>query len=573
MHTLSSIEVEVFLRLCKKIDSVVSRKAAQLLVERDPEFLSLKLDPRDYLSAADFDRDYLISKFLSKWEGFDKKYFNIDTKSVAIDGWTAAEKKCGETNRYLRYHAGTNYKTFPAREVLIFAREKIRDIIGDFPVLTTILDKCEWTNGATTDTKFGTPLAQKMSKPIAVSGSALPYLRACIESDPTWSSCFIGRLPDGPCSLLHAYQIREFNRFLTVPKTAKTDRCIATEPAGNSFLQRGVGIYMREKLRRHGIRLRHQEDNQDAARRAYSESLATLDLRAASDTISQEVICALLPIEWYLFLDALRSRNTRILGVSVKLEKFSSMGNAFTFELETLIFYSIAYAVCKIRGGSLNKVKVYGDDIICESKYAAHVISALNEFGFDINRDKSYTEGPFYESCGVHYFTGLNVTPVYQKMNVSNLQEQIRLYNRIYRWGCANAGTRWSAVSSSIRYLRKLFNINYESVYNARIPAIPNGVTGDDGFLVDPDWLPRYDNNRGYYCSVYVFRPTNRKTRCEDALLAYKYRHRKFSNIGRKGQALDSTKSGTWQRKKRWIHNWSNLEQDSEIAILPDLLP
>ncbi len=558
-------ELAVFQRLCKSIDSGFSRLALSKLEQLDPSLLEIKPDPRDYLSAHDFSEDYLLASLLSKWYGW-KDVFKIDTRRVAIDGWTAAEVKNSSTNKKWASRREGYYNDLPARDIFYIARERISLILGSCE-LAAILDKCEWTRGSTAETKFGMPLSQKMSKPIAVSTTAVPYLRAHVESDPHWVSCFLGKLPDGPCSLLYAYKVRESSRFLTVPKNAKTDRCISAEPAGNIFLQRGVGIYIRDRLSKYGIRLRDQSVNQEFARRAYSENLATLDLKAASDSISIEVVSALLPVNWFNLLNDLRTRTTRIEGSDVKLQKFSAMGNGFTFELETLIFHALSYAVAKKNGSDLSKLATYGDDIICHAHDSEELITVLNDYGFDVNIEKSFTDGPFYESCGKHYFAGRNVTPVYQKKEVLNLQEEIRLFNRIYRWGYSE-GRDGATCTSALRYMRRIFKIDPQHVNNGSTPCIPSNVSGDDGFLVDASWLKKYDINRGYLCSVFIYKQLTKLTRAVDALLAYKLRKPSYQNNHPKGWEHEGADAGIWVHKRKYVHDWPQNLEDEIVPVL-----
>lgn len=562
-------EVMALALLCKRINSSASNRILDLIRSRDKSILDLSIDPSDYSSAQQFKEDYLVTKFLSKWKGFSS-WFQIDTRAVAVSDWKVAEDVCAETNKRLKYHNFHEYNRHGyVNDVFRIAREKIYDILGPL-YRRNILEECEWTNGATARTKYGTPLGTKISKPIAVTPTALVYLRACVESDPHWASCFLGRLPDGPCSLLNAYEIWESNRFLTVPKSAKTDRVIAAEPAGNLFLQKGVGNYLKARLARHGIRLSDQSINQSMAQRAYRDKLATLDLKAASDTISFEIIRALLPLNWFEFLNDLRSKSTLMDGKHVRLNKFSSMGNAFTFELETLVFYSLCYAVAVKEKARTHDVSAYGDDLIVPQQIAPRVMEVLNFAGFTINQSKSFTTGDFYESCGYHYFKGIPVTPIYQKEEATTLQERIRLFNRIYRWGYADGPVLWSCVNQPLRYLRSVFNITEKEVRNGRVPAIPRMVEGDDGYLVDPNWLPRYNPNAGYCCRVIVYRPLARETRAVDALLAYKLRHAAYSNCDPKGRQKEpAVGKGVWVIKTRWIHPWpsyyvSEIEFGSE---------
>lgn len=553
-------EVAVLMALCKRINSSASNRILDLIRARDKSLLDLSIDPTDYSSAQQFKEDYLVTKLLSKWKGWSN-WFQVDTRAVAVSDWKVAEDVCAETNKRLKYHDFYQYSNPDSyvNDIFRIAREKIYDILGPL-YRRNILEGCEWTNGATARTKYGTPLGTKISKPIAVTPTALIYLRACVESDPHWAACFIGRIPDGPCSLLNAYEICESNRFLTVPKSAKTDRVIAAEPAGNVFLQKGVGNYLRRRLARHGIRLSDQSINQGMAQRAYRDKLATLDMKAASDTISLEIIHALLPLNWFEFLNDLRCKSTLLDGNHVKLHKFSSMGNAFTFELETLVFYSLCYAVATKEKARASDVSAYGDDLIVPASIAPRCVEVLEFAGFTINRSKSYLSGDFYESCGHHYFKGVLVTPVYQKEEVLNLQERIRLYNRIYRWGYADGPVLWSCVNPALRYLRSVFSITEKEVRNGRVPAIPRMVEGDDGYLVDPNWLPNYNPNTGYLCWVTVYRPLARETRAVDALLAYKFRHSTYSNCDPKGHQKEvAVGKGVWVMKTRWIHPWPSF--------------
>ena len=71
----------------------------------------------------------------------------------------------------------------------------------------------------------------------------------------------------------------------------------------------------------------------------------------------------------------------------------SPMGNGFTFELETLLFYALTMAVCG--KGNFVRVSVYGDDIICPTEHAQAVTSILVEAGFQLNLGKSFSSGPF----------------------------------------------------------------------------------------------------------------------------------------------------------------------------------
>jgi hypothetical protein len=159
---------------------------------------------------------------------------------------------------------------------------------------------------------------------------------------------------------------------------------------------------------------------------------ATADLSSASDTVSYALVMSLLPMEWFDLLDHFRSESVEFRGELVELEKFSSMGNAFTFELESLIFYSLALAVCDYLDllgspvfddkGALNKgfpVVVYGDDIIVPVGAYSLLEKVLTWCGFELNSKKSFCYGYFRESCGADWLFGFDVRPWYLKKEVS----------------------------------------------------------------------------------------------------------------------------------------------------------
>jgi len=111
------------------------------------------------------------------------------------------------------------------------------------------------------------------------------------------------------------------------------------------------------------------------------------------------------------------------------------MGNGFTFELESLIFYALTVATCRIEGIRPD-VTVYGDDIICPPSAVALLTSVFAFCGLTINKSKSYTEGPFRESCGTDYFKGVNVRPYYSKTRFSSAT-LTAFHNNLVRSGYA----------------------------------------------------------------------------------------------------------------------------------------
>jgi hypothetical protein len=178
------------------------------------------------------------------------------------------------------------------------------------------------------------------------------------------------------------------------------------EPTINSWFQQGIGRMIRSRLKRRvGVDLDDQSTNQRLAwLGSISNDLATVDLSSASDLISRKLVEDLLPRDWFFWLDITRSHRVLIDDSWVELEKFSSMGNGFTFDLESLIFYALSWAVTTVEGYNTFWVNVFGDDIIIPAGVKELFLKTFDSLGFRVNENKSYFEGPFRESCGKDFY-------------------------------------------------------------------------------------------------------------------------------------------------------------------------
>jgi hypothetical protein len=214
------------------------------------------------------------------------------------------------------------------------------------------------------------------------------------------------------------------NRFIimpgeltTVPKNAKIDRCIIIEPTANTFMQLAIGSYIKRRLKDNGCDLYDQTKNKHLAYLgSVSGDLATIDLSSASDTVAMNLVLELLPPEWFNLLESWRTGQIFVKNHGlVEQQKFSSMGNGYTFELESLIFYSLSWAVCTQMKVDTTRLSCYGDDIIIPTICSKKLYEVLSDCGFIVNTDKSYTDGSFRESCGSDFLSGINIRPFYFK--------------------------------------------------------------------------------------------------------------------------------------------------------------
>jgi hypothetical protein len=497
MQSDSHLENQLLLAICKRSQTPYAL-GVYLSVQSDfSSACHLEIDPKHYINKTlrEFSMDYGISSLLKKWKDPSS---SIDKAFVAIQKFKTSEELCRETNiRLKRSLQGANT---PFDSVLFGAKVKIAKLLGTFS-LFAVAPYFGWGPGATVDlSRRCSQVDRKMMQtPLSVSSNAIDLFRSIVCEDLHWSVARLGQYPDGPFSELRSnYKRVDYCRITTVPKSSKTDRVIAIEPTGNLFLQKGVGGFFRKRLKSVGVDLDDQTINQSYAAKAYTDDLATLDLKSASDSISKELVKQLLPYDWWSFLEDLRSRSALMPDGSVSyLEKFSSMGNGFTFELESLIFWALGRALLdsELPGGVL---AVYGDDIIISRSCAPELIKLLAFVGFEVNEEKSFVDGEFFESCGKHYFRGYDVTPCYQKEVVDTLPEAIRFYNRVYRW-CERIGIPTDMLDCIRRkYPSPVF--------------IPHGTEGDDGYLrpleaIVFDRSVGFNDSLGWRCRVLKYRP------------------------------------------------------------------
>jgi hypothetical protein len=305
------------------------------------------------------------------------------------------------------------------------------------------------------------------------------------------------------------------SRFCFVPKDDSTSRLIAIEPNLNMFYQLGLGRLLEERLVSFfGLDISSQPQiNQEAALvGSVTDGLATLDLSNASDSVGKTMLEWALPRPVRDLLWLLRSPT----GVApagggrssepLELHMVSTMGNGFTFPLETIIFSCVVVAC--IKSHRLNPVRpyrtlgpmdmllrepgywgVFGDDIICHNRVANRVIRLLTLLGFEVNNDKSFVEGVFRESCGRDFFKGRDVRGVYIK----------RLDTPESRYVAINSLNVWSA-KTGIPLLRTIRRL----VDSVKWLPIPPAENHDAGIRV-PFEMVRSTSRRDQHAQAVIY--------------------------------------------------------------------
>lgn len=406
----------------------------------------------------DYSLDFAVDDFLYARQilGFFQKSewlpVEIDRERVAASRFVESERICFATNaRFAHHSVRDRYRSPSVESVLFAAQRKISDVLGDIPSL----DELQFAFGPGANTNVNGRCANpraKLSASLVCSSNLAPTVAEFLSEVPQW--CASHAVSESEDSYTVNVTVHP-GKVMFVPKNAKTNRSIVVEPLLNSFFQKGFGSYIRRRLKRFNVNLRDQSFNQRAALKGSIDgSLATVDLSMASDCIARNLVFDLLPYDWAELLDRLCTSSV-ILPLSVdvtelpvppsggvySLQKFSSMGNGFTFELESMIFYALAYSTCKHLGLDASTVLTYGDDIIIPVGAAPLLEEVLSECGFALNQAKSYSSGNFRESCGADYYSGFDIRPFYQKTLISErtLYTMHNWFIRSCEWKLAEA--------------------------------------------------------------------------------------------------------------------------------------
>lgn len=311
-----------------------------------------------------------------------------------------------------------------------------------------------------------------------------PILDLFLFSIPTWKygtekdhGLSVDRVIPDPTTWTPARGVSSrIARLMFVPKNLKTARSICMEPNTLMFFQQGM---MSEILRlidrsplSNFIDIRDQSRNKYLSSvGSYSSEIDTIDLSAASDSVSFELVKYIFPMSWLPPMIATRSHSCILPSGEIhRLKKFAPMGSALCFPTQCIIFASVCiYAAClytyevedadmqfldwlprnvnrvlsyfRSRPGYYKRyfqpLAIYGDDICVDRRLTPIVRSILSRLGFVVNDDKSFTSSQaFRESCGGFYLNGNDITPLYfrvkgvkRHLSASHVASQVHLIN------------------------------------------------------------------------------------------------------------------------------------------------
>lgn len=431
-------------------------------------------------SSYSFAIEYFAREVMTKFDDEKSETDAMKTKA-ALERFDEAEKLCAATNRrFHKYMLGHRPANERVARTMVRAREKIGNLLSQVN-WSRVREGCTFTSGSSvTLPRSRSTAIHKYSTKIESTNHALSTVSEIFSQIPA----LMGGIADGS-----GIKIVPGNKLTCVTKNYKVHRIIAGEADGQMYAQKGLHKEVRLLLKLVGVDLSDQTTNQNFALLGSRTGLvATVDMIMASDTV------AYTAVEWFLslvpdvfdYLDRCRSAEGKFADRTVTYEKFSSMGNATTFEIESLIFWALASAVCDVEQADSRFVGVYGDDVVIPNRCVPLFFEVLEECGFKTNVDKTFWDGGhahtqlFRESCGKHYFNGEDVTPVFIRKQPKTLLDYFHLVNNLVRWA------RRLEQLSDAPSLQQLWD--YIGELRAKVPEkwvkprIPDGF-GDGAFI------------------------------------------------------------------------------------------
>lgn len=269
------------------------------------------------------------------------------------------------------------------------------------------------------------------------------------------------------------------SRASSVPKNNDKRRFINVEPFGNMLLQRCVASSLRRVLFSLGNDL--ETGQQDHQKLIQDPTVATIDFANASDSVILDIVKFMFPKRVYSRLTKYRSCITFVGDVAHFPNKLSSMGNGFTFEVMTLLLLAIGRVLD-------STTRVYGDDVIIHNLVAEQFISATGDIGFIVNKEKTFVNSQFRESCGAFFHDSVGVVTCFDWHWIDSIQSLIVTTNKAFLL----------SVRSVNPDLKHLFRKLYKGLLSLDLsmylgPNLSNRYEeiGLDRFIFCPDWRKR----------------------------------------------------------------------------------
>lgn len=251
------------------------------------------------------------------------------------------------------------------------------------------------------------------------------------------------------------------SRLITVPKDMRGPRLIAAEPTANQYCQQSILSFLvrgvHTGILRSVINFADQGPSRTMALSASArDDYSTIDLSSASDRVSCWLVERAFRCNPSLLVALAATRTSSVEfpdGNTWLLRKFTTMGAATTFPIQSIIYAMVIHGVGAWLEGcrsyaevkqhittQMSAFRVFGDDLIVPSDSTELVIGVLTHLGFRINQTKTFTKGNFRESCGMDAWNGVDVTPsyvldLYNQARPSTLASVVESANNLFIGG------------------------------------------------------------------------------------------------------------------------------------------
>lgn len=414
------------------------------------EYEALLPAARDFGCPATYFRIAQAASFFKKLELEIPQWRKAQDKE-ALAGWKSSEALCKEQNArlwHLRMHP-ISESTSVLETTVSKVREEIHSLLGEFPPdISRVSRFCKFGPGVSLTTKRDDldPIL-KCVNPSALTSQA-DDVRWLFQHTPMGKvalTAFTGVEYRSFGGSLSRYEVDfamkqvqwiDHEKYTTVPKSLATRRTIGVGGSLSTWIQQGYDGFIRQRLKeKWNINLADQLPNQRLARLGSlgdGDIPCTIDLTDASNRIAYGLIPMTFSRPWARLLNANRAKYTLMPDKSLWLnEKFSAMGNALTFSLQTVLYAAVVRSVCKDLGLREGRWRVYGDDIIVPKSCYDEVVARLKVLGFEPNPLKSFSEGNFRESCGADFLLGTNVRPCFIKEPIRTVADLYKYINMI----------------------------------------------------------------------------------------------------------------------------------------------
>lgn len=296
------------------------------------------------------------------------------------------------------------------------------------------------------------------------------------------------------------------SRFKFVPKTFTKMRGICIEENEVQWHQQGIRRAMYKRIEHHPltrgyVNFTSQQVNRELALKgSINGEWATIDMSSASDRISRKLVSYLFGEnkELLLAIEACSTETVKIPKVKgfkfiefMPVKKIAPMGSAICFPIMALVHFALIKAILNrssIARSNTRDVYVYGDDIIVRRSCTQAIYDYLPLFGMKINTDKSFSRGYFRESCGLHAYKGVEVTPVRFKTVLTptsspqDLATALRLEESFYYKGYHKVA---GMLRQSVLEVSRKYGINTVPYVNTKSPMFGFFRANGDAFLMD----------------------------------------------------------------------------------------